>query len=124
MNKIELISYINKNTTRKISGRKELTPNDIFICGNKQPDGGFRVSAFGRDIISKHFKAYKVVIKSKTVTGTGNQILALDKYINSPYYLKKSKLVLFEEVIAAELLMIDGDIDLWVQNKTYYTSKT
>lgn len=124
MNKIELISYINENTTRKISGRKELTPNDIFISGNLQSDSGFRVSAFGRDVISKHFKAYKLVIKSETVTGTGKQILILDKYLNSPYYLKKSKLILFEEVIAAELLMIDGDIDLWVQNKTFYTSKT
>jgi|TARA_B110001454_G_scaffold134433_1_gene125146 hypothetical protein len=124
VNKIELITYINENTTRKISGRKELTSNDIFISGKQQGDSGFRVSAFGRDVISKHFKAYKLVIKSETFIGTGNQILALDKYINSPYYLKKSKLVLFEEVIAAELLMIDGDIDLWVQNKTYYTSKT
>lgn len=124
MNKIELISYINKNTTRKISGRKELTPNDIFISGNQQSDSGFRVSAFGRDVVSKHFKKYTIVIKSETVTGTGKQILILDKYLNSPYYLKKSKLVLFEEVIAAELLMIDGDIDLWVQNKTFYTSKT
>jgi hypothetical protein len=124
VNKIELISYINENTTRKISGRKELTPNDIFISGNLQSDSGFRVSAFGRDVISRHFKAYKLVIKSETVTGTGKQILILDKYLNSPYYLKKSKLILFEEVIAAELLMIDGDIDLWVQNKTFYTSKT
>ena len=122
MNKIELISYINENTTRKISGRKELTPNDIFISG-PQPSGGFRVSAFGRNIISKHFKKYTIEIKSKIV-GTGNQILTLDKYLNSPYYLKKYTLVLFEEAIAAELLMIDGDIDLWVENKTYYTSKT
>jgi hypothetical protein len=124
VNKIELISYINENTTRKISGRKELTPNDIFISGTQQSDSGFRVSAFGRNIIAKHFKKYTIEIKSETVTGTGNQILALDKYIHSPYYLKKSKLILFEEVIAAELLMIDGDIDLWVQNKTFYTSKT
>ena len=57
--------------------------------------------------------------------GTGNQILALDKYLKTPYYLRKSRLILFEEVAAAELLMIDGDIDLWVQNKTFYnTSKT
>lgn len=124
MNKIELISYINENTTRKVSGRKELTPNDIFISGNQQSDSGFRVSAFGRNIISKHFKKYTIEVKSKIAIGTGKQILILDKYLNSPYYLKKSKLVLFEEAIAAELLMIDGDIDLWVENKTYYTSKT
>jgi hypothetical protein len=124
VNKNELINYINKNTTGRTAGRKEITLSDIFISSIPEITG-FRVSAFGRDIISKHFKAYKLVIKSETVIGTGNQILTLDKYINSPYYLKKSKLVLFEEVIAAELLMIDGDIDLWVQNKTFYnTPKT
>ena len=123
MNKIELITYINKNTTGKTAGRKEITLNDIFISGHSST-AGFRVSAFGRNIIAKHFKKYTIEIKSETVTGTGNQILALDKYINSPYYLKKSKLVLFEEVIAAELLMIDGDIDLWVENKTFFNPKT
>jgi len=123
VNKIELITYINKNTTGKTAGRKEITLNDIFISGHSST-AGFRVSAFGRNIIAKHFKKYTIEIKSETVTGTGNQILALDKYINSPYYLKKSKLVLFEEVIAAELLMIDGDIDLWVENKTFFNPKT
>ncbi len=123
MNKKELIHYINKHTTGKTAGRKEITLNDIFISGHSST-AGFRVSAFGRNIIAKHFKKYTIEIKSETVTGTGNQILALDKYINSPYYLKKSKLVLFEEVIAAELLMIDGDIDLWVENKTFFNPKT
>tara|TARA_B100001079_G_C16192801_1_gene417939 strand:+ start:151 stop:522 length:372 start_codon:yes stop_codon:yes gene_type:complete len=123
VNKIELIDYINENTTRKISGRKKLTPNDIFISDNDS-SRGFRVSAFGRNIIAKHFKKYTIEIKSETAIGTGKQILILDKYLNSPYYLKKSQLVLFEEVIAAELLMIDGDIDLWVENKTFFNSKT
>jgi hypothetical protein len=123
VNKKELIHYINKHTTGKTAGRKEITLNDIFISGHSST-AGFRVSAFGRNIIAKHFKKYTIEIKSETVTGTGNQILALDKYINSPYYLKKSKLVLFEEVIAAELLMIDGDIDLWVENKTFFNPKT
>lgn len=88
MNKIELIDYINENTTRKISGRKKLTPNDIFISDNDS-SRGFRVSAFGRNIISKHFKKYTIEIKSETAIGTGKQILILDKYLNSPYYLKK-----------------------------------
>jgi hypothetical protein len=122
VNKIELIHYINKNTTGKITGRKELTLTDIFISTLSNQ---FRVSALGRDILKKHFKTYKIEIKSKIAIGTGNQILALDKYLKTPYYLRKSRLVLFEEVAAAELLMIDGDIDLWVDNKTFYnTSKT
>ena len=132
MNKIELINYINKNTTGKTAGRKEITISDIFI--SSKPTTGFRVSALGRNILKKHFKTYKIELKLTSATmhqhrqmavGTGYQILALDKYLHTPYYLKKSRLILFEEVAAAELLMIDGDIDLWVQNKTFYnTSKT
>ena len=122
MDKKELISYINKNTTGKTAGRKEITISDIFISA--RPDTGFRVSALGRDILKKHFKAYNIEIKSEIAIGTGNQILALDKYLKTPYYLRKSKLVLFEEVPAAELLMIDGDIDLWTENKTFFNPKT
>ena len=122
MNKRELINYINKHTTGKIAGRKELTQSDIFISTLSNQ---FRVYALGRDILKKHFKTYNIEIKSEIATGTGNQILALDKYLKTPYYLRKSKLVLFEEVAAAELLMIDGDIDLWVENKTFFnTPKT
>jgi len=132
VNKIELIHYINKHTTGKTAGRKEITLNDVFISA--RPDTGFRVSPLGRDILSKHFTKYKIELKLNSTTlhqhrqmaiGTGNQILTLDKYLHTPYYLKKSRLILFEEVAAVELLMIDGDIDLWVQNKTFYnTSKT
>ena len=132
MTKTELIHYINKNTTGKKAGRKEITISDIFI--SSKPTTGFRVSALGRNILKKHFKTYKIELKLTSATmhqhrqnaiGTGNQILTLDKYLHTPYYLRKSRLILFEEVAAAELLMIDGDIDLWVQNKTFYnTSKT
>jgi hypothetical protein len=132
VDKIKLIHYINKHTTGKTAGRKEITMSDIFISA--RPDTGFRVSALGRDILKKHFKTYKIELTlnsgtmhqhRKNAIGTGNQILTLDKYLKTPYYLRKTVLVLFEEVAAAELLMIDGDIELWVQNKTFYnTSKT
>ena len=103
--------------------------SDIFISA--RPDTGFRVSALGRDILKKHFRTYKIELKlnsdtmhehRKNAIGTGNQILTLDKYLKTPYYLRKSTLVLFEEVPAAELLMLDGDINLWVQNKTFYNT--
>ena len=121
MDKNELINYINKNTTGKTAGRKEFSSSDIFIS-SVSPDTGFRVSAFGRDVIAKHFEKYKIKLKTKTYTGTGRQILTLDRYLFTPYYLSTSTetLILFEEVPAAELLMIDGDLDLWVQNKIFF----
>jgi hypothetical protein len=128
VNKRELINYINKHTTGKTAGRKEITISDIFISA--RPDAGFRVSPLGRDILAKHFTRYNIELKLNSTTlhkhrqnaiGTGNQILTLDKYLHTPYYLNRSKLVLFEEVAAAELSMIDGDIELWLRNKTFYS---
>lgn len=128
MDKKELISYINKHSTGKTAGRKEITASDIFISA--RPDAGFRVSPLGRDILAKHFTRYNIELKLDSTTlhkhrqnaiGTGNQILTLDKYLKTPYYLNRSKLVLFEEVAAAELSMIDGDIELWLRNKTFYS---
>jgi hypothetical protein len=128
VNKRELINYINKHTTGKTAGRKEITISDIFISARS--DAGFRVSPLGRDILSKHFTKYNIELKLNSTTlhkhrqnaiGTGNQILTLDKYLKTPYYLNRSKLVLFEEVAAAELSMIDGDIELWLRNKTFYS---
>ena len=128
MNKRELINYINKHTTGKTACRKEITISDIFISARS--DAGFRVSPLGRDILSKHFTKYNIELKLNSTTlhkhrqnaiGTGNQILTLDKYLKTPYYLNRSKLVLFEEVAAAELSMIDGDIELWLRNKTFYS---
>jgi len=128
VDKKELISYINKHTTGKTAGRKEITISDIFISARS--DAGFRVSPLGRDILSKHFTKYNIELKLNSTTlhkhrqnaiGTGNQILTLDKYLKTPYYLNRSKLVLFEEVAAAELSMIDGDIELWLRNKTFYS---
>jgi len=128
VNKRELINYINKHTTGKTAGRKEITISDIFISA--RPDAGFRVSPLGRDILAKHFTRYNIELKLNSTTlhkhrqnaiGTGNQILTLDKYLKTPYYLNRSKLVLFEEVAAAELSMIDGDIELWLRNKTFYS---
>jgi len=119
VDKNELITYINKNTTGRTAGRKEITLSDIFISSHSHI-AGFRVTPLGRDIIAKHFKKYKIKIKSEHYAGTGKQILTLDKYLFTPYYLSRQTLILFEEVPAAELLMIDGDLDLWVENKTFF----
>ena len=116
MKKSELIKYLNENTTGKKAGRKDFRVNDIFISSSND-EKNFRLTRFGKDIIEKHFKAYKIKLQSKDKE-TGNQILTLDSYLHSPYYLSRGTLVLYEETVAAELLLIDGDFDLWVHNKS------
>lgn len=116
MNKKELIKYLNDNTTGKVAGRKVIQVNDIFISGTGDTSN-YRLTAFGRDIVKKHFDSYTINLTSETKAETGNQILTLDRYLHSPYYINKGKLVLFEQLVAAELSLLDGDFDLWISNK-------
>ena len=115
MKKSELIKYLNENTKGRKAGRKEFRVNDIFISSSNDKKN-FRLTRFGKDIIEKHFKAYNVTLQTKE-TEVGAKIVAIDKYMSSPYFLKNSTLIVYEQTIAAELLLLDGDFDLWIQNK-------
>ena len=116
MKKSELIKYLNENTKGKTAGRKEIKVNDIFISSSDDKKH-FRLTRFGKDVIEKHFKAYKITLNTGKRIESGNEILALDSYLHSPFYLHRGTLILYEEGIAAELLLLDGDFELWIQNK-------
>ena len=116
MKKSELIKYLNTNTKGRKAGRKEFRVNDIFISSSND-DKNFRLTRFGKDVIEKHFKAYNVQLLTKE-TEVGSKIVAIDRYMASPYFLKNSTLVVYEQTVAAELLLLDGDFDLWIQNKS------
>lgn len=122
MTKAELIQYLNANMKGKCAGRKEIKLNDIFISSARDTVN-FRLTMFGRDIMRKQFSQYKIVLQSESKTETGTQIIQLDRYMNSPYYLKNGKLIIFEEAIAAEFLLIGSDFDLWIKNKEYMTTR-
>lgn len=116
MKKSELITYLNLNTKGRKAGRKEFKPNDIFISSSND-DKHLRLTAFGKNVMEKHFTAYTISLDTKTKQETGTQLITLDKYLSTPYYIKNGNLILFEESVAAELILIGGDFDLWVSNK-------
>lgn len=120
MNKPELITYLNENSTGKVAGRKEIRTNDIFIS-SAHHDKNFRLTRFGKDVVAKHFTEYKIPLNpGKKIVETGNHILTIDKYMVAPYYLSGGALVVYEQMVAAELLMLDGDLVQWVHNKKFY----
>ena len=119
MNKKDIIKYLNENTTGRKAGRKEFRVNDIFIS-TKDDDSHFRLTKFGRDILSKNLKQYKITLKSKNTSASAMQILILDRYMKSPYYLSsRGVLFTYEQAIASEFLLIDGDFDHWVEVKKF-----
>ena len=116
MKKSELIIYLNENSTGKVAGRKEIRGNDIFISSSND-EKNFRLTRYGKDVIEKHFTAYSIKLQTK-LTEVGSKIVTIDRYMISPYFLKNDTLILYEQNIAAELLLIEGDFDLWIANKT------
>lgn len=119
MNKSEVIQFLNDNTTGKKTGRKEFKPNDIFIS-SKDSNIHFRLTKLGRDVLSKHIRQYKITLTSKNANVSAIQILTLDRYMNSPYYLSsRGVLYTYDQTVASEFLLIDGDFDHWVHTKKF-----
>lgn len=124
MKKDELIKYLNENTKGRKAGRKEFRTNDIFISSSSNIEN-FRLTSFGANMMKKHFKEYTVdnVPVDDTDPSTqisGKMVLMLDRYLKSPYILNNKKLRLYEESVAAEILLLG--IHYWVEQK-YLLSK-
>lgn len=119
MNKHDIIKYLNDHNTGKYAGRKDIRINDVFISG-VNADKHFRVTVFGRDLLSKHFDVYKLNLSCKQGKVSSKQVLQLDRYMYSPYYLHSGgTLYLFEQSIASEFILLDSDFDAWVDLKSF-----
>lgn len=129
MRKDELIRYLNDNTKGRKAGRKEFRTNDIFISSSSNTEN-FRLTSFGANIMKKHFKEY--IIKNVPVQDTdcgvsttgvsGKMILILDRYLKTPYILTNKRLRLYEESVAAQILLMG--IQDWVEQKSKISEKS
>ena len=128
MKKDELIRYLNENTKGRKAGRKEFHTNDIFISSSSNIEN-FRLTSFGANIMKKHFKEY--IIKNVPVEDTdcgvtstgvsGKMILILDRYLKTPYILTNKRLRLYEESVAAQIILMG--IQDWVEQKSKISEK-
>ena len=128
MKKNELIRYLNENTKGRKAGRKEFRTNDIFISSSSNTEN-FRLTSFGAKMMVKHFKEY--IIKNVPVEDTdcgitttgvsGKMILILDRYLKTPYILTNKRLRLYEESVAAQIILMG--IQDWVEQKSKISEK-
>lgn len=120
LTKKNIIDVLNQNIVGRKTGKKEFQVGDIFIYSSED-NKNFRLTTLGRDTMSKVFTSYSIDLKSSLKGNSGKQILLLDRYMLSPYFLGSNKtLVVFEEAIATEFLIIDGNLDDWVDMKSFY----
>lgn len=120
LNKTNIVDVLNNSIAGRKTGKKEFQASDIFIYSS-QNDKNYRLTTLGRDVMSKVFTSYKIDLTSSLKGNSGKQILLLDRYMTSPYFLGSNKtLIVFEESIATEFLIIDGNLDDWVDMKSFY----
>ena len=70
------------------------------------------MTPFGRDFLSDlGMKAWNVKIKN-TQTNTGNTMIAMDRFLESPYFVdtKGSTITLYDGELATQIMLYDGDL--------------
>jgi hypothetical protein len=90
---------------------KEYETPLTFFSIFKNPKGT-RFTYTGFTLAKSKWTVYtiKLPVKYKILTKT---LLLLDERMSWPYYLDKTKLVLFDEMDAFEFSLYQGDINLW-----------
>lgn len=94
---------------------RELNHLDAFhnqVWRNIRPEGGYRLTQFGHDVLqSIGIKNWTIKIKN-TPTHTGNTLLAMDRYLERPYYVdnRRHNIIVYDEDTATQLLLYDGDL--------------
>jgi hypothetical protein len=74
-------------------------------------DRSFKLTDAGYEYFTKtaEVKFYEIRFPRELVL-TNKMIIDLDRYIDSPYYIKKDKIYVTGEKIAVQLVLFDGDL--------------
>lgn len=82
------------------------------IWRNIRPEGGFRLTQFGHEVLeSIGIKSWTIKIKN-TPTNTGSTLLAMDRFLDKPYYVdnRRHNIIVYDGDLATQLLLYDGDL--------------
>lgn len=85
---------------------------------NIREDGGYRLTDEGYKLLDDiGLKSYTIPLfdeKLKIEIKTGNILIGLDKQLKVPYYIKNSKLKVFDDNISTQLILYGGDIKAYL----------
>lgn len=93
-----------------------------LIWRNLRPEGGLRLTQYGEECLEQ-LNIQKFHVKIRNTNRTGQTVLYMDRYLDSPYAInnKKNEIIVYDEQLATQLLLYDGDLaaflDAFVQNK-------
>jgi|LakMenEpi03Aug12_release.lakeMendotaPanAssembly.Ray.scaffolds.fasta_scaffold653881_2 hypothetical protein len=118
MNKINLTKFILDELALP-SDEKNLKKYLIHWWRNilDKNSGGLGLTEQGFEAFSKaNIKIYKIKL-SKTIICNNRLIVRLDNFINSPFYLTRNWIYVFDERTAIELILYDCDLEKFTHNK-------
>ena len=87
---------------------RKLLPQWWFNYRNKEK-GGLRLTDEGFARLTAHIKAHKVTL-DEPVEYTNQVIIWLDNLIESPWYITKDEIYVFDEKMAIQLVLFSGNI--------------
>ncbi len=93
------------------------TIHDSWQNKRLKEQGGLGLTEMGFDLMVKAgFKSYRIKLDEPLIYD--NQlILGLDHYINSPYYLTKKEIYVFNETTAIQLILFHGNVKKFIDAK-------
>ena len=80
-------------------------------------NSGWRLTNEGYKILSKLYMTYESINPVNDIL-TGKIILKMDNCVNSPWFVRGKKLIVFDQIVHFELQMVDGDMSRYVDFKS------
>jgi hypothetical protein len=81
-----------------------------WFSTRKKENGGLRLTDQGFDCLSKYIKFHRVSFQEEF--HYNNQLVIwLDRFINCPWYLANNEIYVFDEKMAVQLVLFNGNIE-------------
>jgi len=105
--------------TKYVIAQKGLSMNDKqlraliatwWFSTRKKDSGGLRLTEQGFDCVSEYVKFHRVSFQEK-FQYNNQLVIWLDRFINCPWYLANNEIYVFDEKMAVQLVLFNGNIE-------------
>lgn len=124
--KVELTKYIINTLGLRSPNEKNFKSWLHIIWQNPRLKlkGGFRLTQQGFDLFSKSdIKCFEIKSEKDNFIQDNKFILWLDNHFNSPFYITRNKIYVFDEHLAVQLVLFSGNIEDYYQAHLNFAEK-
>lgn len=114
--KENLVKYLNDTLIFSTKANDILSIGDIFISSSH--DRHFRLTSFGSTVMESNFEKYTIELTN--ISNQNKDLLYIDKYLTTPFSFVSKTITVFDDILATELLLLDGDFSHWAANRVFW----